>query len=706
MSRIVIEPVPSTPHFNFLHGSFGVGAWRVPYFAATVSFADAAQHLHLPSEIPGGEQIKWDLDALYQRNIDWQRVTRQIAPYLRATDMPQFFNAVTVALLPYSQSERRVLDSFAPSGTWNPPPLLGSYTKELSVGPVRFGFWDDWETPQDQGFETGQMRWNTDELFAVAIDGQHRLAAIKEIVDPGLATDANSSRLAVLFLIFDERVGFIAPDKPQTVELLRKLFIDLNKHAKTVNRARQILLDDRDPMAMSVRALLAMTQEDNLDDLQKSPPRLPLALVDWFTEQAKFDTGPYLTTVLGLDWIVSKALDTAPISDFTAYGNVLRQFAKLEARLAIYLRAARSRLQELQNVELTPFAYSDDDLDQIRDAFAAVWNKPLCCLFSEFAPYSELINQRIGGETLTLDWQEWYRLREAMKNDRFAEKPTQDYKHFLRALTTREHPVGERTLEERLEVLESLKRDYGLAFNVVFQRALVMGGLEYLKLSGDQIAQLEDEYGGEEEEPDFDVDVEEEEEEEEGEFAIREPEASDQGAIEGTQAWDAQRELAARYDTRMNEFIRNMNLLLSVYPDFLRQDAMIGRAEDAGSHYLWAGSLRKPEGGIDFTMSASNRASDWIFLAATMVTLRRSSGSTLDFSALWVDLQDVVPTSSTFIRRMRMAVKHLMTNDASVAGRIINARLGTSGTSRERMQEVEIRLRMLWEKIAESGDAT
>lgn len=704
MSRIVIEPIPSTPHFNFLHGSFGGGVWRVPYFASTVSFAEAATHLRLPSEIPGGEQIKWDIDALYQRNIDWQRVTGKIAPYLRATDMPQFFNAVTVALLPYSRSGRGILDSFESSDTWNPPPLRGSYRKELPVGPIRFGFWDDWETPQDPGFTVGKMIWNTQEIFAATIDGQHRLAAIKDITDPTLDSGTNGNRLAVLFLVFDERVGFKAPGKPPTVELLRKLFIDLNKHAKTVNRARQILLDDRDPMAVSVRALLAANLENNLDDLQTTPPRLPLALADWFTEQAKFDTGPYVTTVLGLDWIVSKVLDTAPISDFTAYRNVLKQLGKLENRLAIYLRSARERLQELQNTELTPFAYSDDDLDEVREAFAVVWNKPLCCLFTEFAPYRELINQRIIGETLSLDWQEWYRLREAMKNDRFAEKPTEDYKHFLRALLTREHPIGERVLQDRLDVLENMKRDYGLAFNVAFQRALAMGALEYVKLSGDYIAQLEDEYGRDEEEPDFDIDIEEVEGEEE--YLAEESEVADEVPAEGAQAWDAQQNLATQFDSRMDEFVRNINRLLAVYPEFLRQDATVGEDDRGASHYLWAGSLKKPEGGIDFTMSASSRASYWIFLTGAMMTLRRTTGANLDFSALWVDLQDLTPASSAFIRRMRMAVKHLARADTSVAGRIITARLGNPGNSRERMQEVEMRLRVLWEKIVESGDAT
>lgn len=705
MSHIVIEQVPSTPHFNFLHGSFGTGTWRVPYFAATVSFEEAALHLHLPTEIPGGEQITWSIDALYQRNIDWQRVSRQIAPYLRATDVPQFFNAVTVALLPFNRNERKILDSFEESDAWDPPELIGgAYAQQLVVGPIRFGFWDKWNESQDPGFATGKMRWNTQEIFAVAIDGQHRLAAIKEIAEPIPSSDAAESRLAVLFLVFDERVGFAAPGKPPTVELLRKLFIDLNKHARTVHRARQILLDDRDPMAVSVRALLASTLASNVDDLGQNPPHLPLALVDWFTEQAKFDSGPYLTTVLGLDWIVSRVLDTAPISDFTSYGTVGKQLAKLESRLGIYLDSARGRLEELKSVELTPFAYTDSDLDEIRDAFARVWNEPLCMLFGQFGPYKQLIQQRIDGWTLSLDWQEWYRLRDAKKNDHFEGKPTTEYKQFVGTLATREHPIAERALDERLQVLENLKRDYGLAFNVVFQRALVLGALEYLKLSEYHIAQLNDEYGGVLEEPDFDVEIDETEEDED---YLGGGEASEAEGVTGAQAatdGGAQETLAGQFGIRMGEFVESMNSLLLVYPDYLKAEASIGPDEGEESHYLWAGSLRKAEGGIDFTLGASNRASDWIFLAAAMAKLHRSAATDIGFADLWIDLQGLTFTSSTFIKRMRMAVSRLTKGDASVAGRIMLAR-GKVPTSTNCRREAEMRLEVLWQKIVESADA-
>src|SRR5690606_14325219 len=120
---------------------------------------------------------------------------------------------------------------------------------------------------------------------------------IKSFVRGNPGIRSQNSRVPVILLLFDERVGFAAPEERPTVELLRGLFIDLNKNAQTVSRARQILLDDRDPHAVCVRRLVGSQLREDLNELGGSEPRLPLALVDWHREQAKFDDGPYLSTV-------------------------------------------------------------------------------------------------------------------------------------------------------------------------------------------------------------------------------------------------------------------------------------------------------------------------------------------------------------------------------------------------------------------------
>lgn len=708
MSRIINEPVPSTPNFDFLHGEFGMGEWRIPYFATTLTFEEAAQHLHLPSDIPGGENIRWSISELYQRNIDWRRVSRQIAPYLRAPDVPQFFNSITIALLPYNRGDSRIVESLD-EGSWHPPELQSPeiYMKQLDIGPMRFGFWDSWTSYEDPGFVSGRMRWNTNEVFAVALDGQHRLAAIKEVVGPGYVSDVVKSRVPVLFLLFHPDVGFVAPGNPPIVEVLRKLFIDLNKHAKTVNRARQILLDDRDPCAISVHALLAPVLEGNVASLEENPPRLPLSLVDWFTEQAKFDSGPHITTVLGLDWAVAKVLETSPIVDMTAYNNVSVQLMKLESRLSISLQNAKQRLDEVKSVKLTPFSYSDDELEQVSNAFGKVWNRPLCSLFTQFKPYQELINQRIDNGTLSLDWQEWDRLREAQKDDPYEGKASIDYRRFLGVLIRREHPVTRERLEELLTSLELFKKD-NLAFNVVFQRALLLGFLDYLKVPDSYISQLQDQYEIEdEEEPNFDVDIDEVYEDNQVALDLTEESELEEDASQGEQVSGdgaAQKAFVDQIWLRATEFIQNFNDLLSVFDDYLNLDVPVGESQDA--RMLWAGSLRKPEGVIDFTMGASSRARDLIFLTAAMSTFYRSTSDDVEFDDLWVELLDLAPTTS-FVKRMRMALNRMTntTKESSLAVRIIRAR-GGNVTTTAAQEEAKIRLRNLWERIAESVNGT
>ncbi|WP_071934640.1 DNA sulfur modification protein DndB [Rhodococcus sp. 2G] len=492
MSR-KIQDIPATAHFDFLHGSYSSAKWQIPYFVTTVSLKDAAEHLHLTSEIPGSEDILWSIDELYQRDINWNRVERQIVPYLRNAEVPQFFNAITIALLPRDLGAAKIGDGFDRADGWNPPNLESppNYEKVLKVGPITLGFWDDWNGPHDIGFRSGRMRWNKDQVFGVAIDGQHRLAAIKSLASGSVDPAVSSSRVPVIFLLFDERVGFQAPGNPETVEILRRLFIDLNKHSQTVSRGRQILLDDRDPHAVCVRKIVSERLSDTIDSLNDSSPRMPLSLIDWHSEQAKFDTGPYISTVLGLDWAVTKILGTKPISDWTDYNAIGKQIKALTNRLGVNLNAASARLQDQAALSMTPFVYSDEDLREISDAFADAWSPAVIHLLTKFQPYADLVKLRSGEGTLSLQFQEWYRLHEAKEKEKNAGgHAAQNYGKFIQRVSSRvENPVGETTLLSRLYKIDGFKRD-SLAFNVVFQRALMEALLDYAKFDSAQVNEL------------------------------------------------------------------------------------------------------------------------------------------------------------------------------------------------------------------------
>ncbi len=696
MSRRVVADVAATPHFDFLYGAFTLSKWKIPYFATTMTLTEAAESLHLTTEIPGAERIEWKVNELFQRDIDWPRVERQILPYLRNAEVPQFFNSITVALLPYNPEAGELLQAFKDDVAWEPPSLVepDRFAKRSTIGPVTFGHWSDWATPQDREFQTGQMRWNVKQLFGVAIDGQHRLAAIKLLIKASSEVAAfRNTRLPVILLLFDERLGFSAPHDTSQVSLLRALFIDLNKHARTVSRARQILLDDRDPHAVCVRRLVGNQLTAHLDELSSLPPRLPLSLVDWHSEQAKFDSGPYLSTVLGLDWIVSKVLDTRPIRDFTDYSAVRTQIERLERRLDIDLADSRLRVDDLANVKLRPFVYTDGELDEIAEGFAQVWSMPIASLLTRFSPYAGLVDHRRSDGTLSLDFQYWYELFQRQQDDPFAGHATAEYRQLLGRLANRDHhPVAESALKAMLGALEDLKAE-NLAFNVVFQRALVEAFLEYAKIGAEHIEELE--LMGEDE-----LDVDFDDEYDVDEDADYYEEVSYEDEDDGTAAaadGDATGGLRSTVAARSGEFIAAMNRLVEGWPDILTLNASY--VDESGSQPFWLGTLLKAEGGIDFTQGASSRAKDLLFAGTAMWLYddRTEPETRSDFDEFWSLCLD--STGPSVCRRVSRAITRLSRQENSAGGRILRSR-SEEHEETAAQEEIYSRMKRLWNVLA------
>lgn len=683
-----VHDVDATPHFNFLYGSYRLSNWTIPYFSTTMSIDDAAQSLHLTSEIPGAEEINWKVDELYQRDIDWPRVEGQIAPYLRDPDVPQFFNAITIALLPYDDGSGELLSSFSDGNVFDPPPLSEPqrFRQHMSVGPISFGFWDEWSAPTDLEFQSGQLRWNKKQIFGVAIDGQHRLAALKVVREGGGGrADLSETHVPVILLLFDTRVGFERPSETRgsvQVELLRKLFIDLNKHARTVSRARQILLDDRDPHAVCVRRLVGNELTSSLEDLQVSEPRLPLSLVDWHSEQAKFDQGPYLTTILGVDWIVSQVLETRPIKDYTDYRSIRSQISRLQKRLRIDLSEASKRLDDRETSKLSPFSYTDDELESVSSRFGEVWSRPICNAFARFRPYADLVEHRAIHTTLSLDFQHWYELRQRQKDDPFEGRATQDYRKFLGRLLNRKYrPMSKTELEDKLAEIENLKSG-NLAFNVAFQRAYISAFLEYQRIGPRDVEEL-----GELTDSDDEVDFDDEFIEIDDAAQLQEDVPSDELSLDDR--------FRNKILDRTTEYVDALNRAVDSWPDVL--NVYVSVPEGGGvTDQFWSGTLLKPEGGIDFTQGASSRAQDLLFAAAAMCLYddNISPGPGSDFDEFWIMCTEGEDAPSV-CRRVGRAVRRFCDKERSAAGRILKAR-GVDFNIDTARDEAYWRLRQLW----------
>ena len=669
-----------TPVFPFLHGYFNKDGWKVSYFSMTMNPVTAADVFVLASEIPEPDEgTGWALEELFQRDIDWKRIEQGLVPYLRDADKPTFFGPLTIAVLPYNPITNGILDSFSDWDGWTPPEPVGGVQKTIQIGPLTFGWFADWENMTDSAAVQGVVQWDQRQLMPVAIDGQHRLAAYKMMNDKPLDRAVlTNHRIPVNFLIFEPEVGFEKPEgnTHSDLSILRTLFIDLNKHAVEVSRARQILLDDNEPQARCVREILSQRLANDVQSLTHTKPTMPLSLVDWHGDTAKFDSGPAITTVLSLDWIVDKIFGRARVTDYMNHSKIRTEIKTFESKLKIELPEAHALLNSCENDERV-FTYPEETLRKITKAFGENWVPSLVRIFAEFHPYTDLITDRQNGGSLSAKFSEWVFLK-----SRKGEKAKAELQEWLQ----RELMSGgwtEEQFENELNDIQDRKSDENvrLAFAVVFQRAIIMAWLKYIEFTVADLARIEPA----EEIIDLDDDPDEEI------ITLDEDPREDLSTFEN-------------HAVRTDEFIEILNKLVSDWPQFLNLNSAIQSVESEDARF-WSGSLLKPDDGtIDFTEGAGTRAGQLLFLliAMTIWDKKYDPQEGTPFEDFW-DLVDVVanndPGEQGFIRVMRGIIKSCIKETSpGLATRITN-NAGKEYDQETVIKEIEERLKFIWGKL-------
>ncbi len=666
MTRIPVSMrrLNSSPEFPFISGRFSEGVPPVAYFLTAMKYGEAKDSLRLVSELPGAASVDWELEELYQRDVSWKRVTQRIVPYLKQRDRPQFFNALTIALLPI-RDDRIVGMSL---DGWRAPdlehPERFAEGRIAKFGPVTCGYYEKWLSPDEDSARLGCIRWNKDQVAAVAIDGQHRLAAIKEYC--GTRTDFSTSIPVILIVAHPDLCG-IGDSAADTVRLTRRLFIDLNKHSVKVSRARQILLDDHDPISVCTRALVGSRLLDGDSELLKG--RLPLTLVDWHSEQAKFDSGPYLTTILGLDGAASVCVGIEPVIDPMRYGAWEDAIEKFRVNLGLTLEFAEARLDTAKMVQM-PFEFSFEDeergeLAEIRSAFIDSWSRALVQMLTALGPYKRLLELRRDDGTLSPDFASWWSAK--------ARTMTDGSSMASSALTSIESDLNSRFDPRRspvffakcVERYEQHKKGHELAFTVAFQRALLSGFNRFLS------APLESAHG---------------------------PLAFG-SADQATATSDAERKGAERL-RRAQIYVKALDAVLVALPDFFDRNCEV---KAGTTRRLWAYSLlREDNDSVDFTGGASERASDLLACVTYLFVLQQDSDfAGGKFELLWTHIKEA-ETGDQLPFKLRQAVQR-MTKETGIAGRIVKA-MDPPVSDEERVEELrwkeaKIRLCAIWNAL-------
>lgn len=198
-----------------------VGTWR--YYSTKMTAADLASQVKFASEV-------WEskaLDFWIQRALNDSRAKKDISAYLARHD-DRFFNSIVVAAI-----------------EGNPT----FFSVEIADDPRFAVIADD---RMNNSF--GVLRFDGTQKY-YALDGQHRLKAIKALIDNETEFVApagfENEEFSVIIVVqkSDET-------RDEFMKKYRRLFSHLNRHAKPMDKATTIIMEEDDAFAICTRRLI------------------------------------------------------------------------------------------------------------------------------------------------------------------------------------------------------------------------------------------------------------------------------------------------------------------------------------------------------------------------------------------------------------------------------------------------------------------
>ena len=201
-----------------MRGKFGSNE----YFIVTMPAKELTERLVIPRDVPEWSDLS--LEERYQREINYNRVKRQIAPYLIADD-DRFFGAFIVTMLNADDVEFEPVTNI----------YKGNVPNLYRAAGNAFGFLTL------QGSE-----------MLVPLDGQHRLAALEfAITGRDEKQQPLSDNLEARADVAEDicTVMLIRHDDMKS----RKIFNKVNRYAKKTTKAEDLITSDDDVVAVIVR---------------------------------------------------------------------------------------------------------------------------------------------------------------------------------------------------------------------------------------------------------------------------------------------------------------------------------------------------------------------------------------------------------------------------------------------------------------------
>ena len=211
---------------------------------------------------------------LIPREVDMERVEKRLMPYLKDPHKTKFFNPITLTVLRVDESDQNKGQRYLPS-------LKHSIVKDDGYD------YDVWELDGYFQFRHivgrpmyGEFKWNREKIVIVAVDGPHRLSALKRMK----AEDTFEKNWVIPAVLFAPSAENEEGNKETFLSLVRKIFININTLAQRVSETRQILLNEDLIQNFMTQELLQLFHSNDLkfqdDKKDYDKKMLPLLSVD------------------------------------------------------------------------------------------------------------------------------------------------------------------------------------------------------------------------------------------------------------------------------------------------------------------------------------------------------------------------------------------------------------------------------------------
>ena len=203
-----------------------MGSWE--YYLIRMTMREVAESVQLASKVYQDHT----LDDAIQRLLEKGRVKKEIVEYLKR-EKHRFFSSIVIAAL-------------GGNAQWFPLEIADVPSMRLfsSYAPLQDTF--------------GLLQFDGRQRY-YALDGQHRLAAIRTLVKPDPDSDTwrdapdtfPEEEISVIVIVRDERL----PEK-EFFTRYRRLFGNLNRYAKPMDNVTNIIMDEDDVFAIVTRRLI------------------------------------------------------------------------------------------------------------------------------------------------------------------------------------------------------------------------------------------------------------------------------------------------------------------------------------------------------------------------------------------------------------------------------------------------------------------